>query len=403
MRRQMQQQLQPLGLRRRSVQIRAGPQARRQVEGPAAQTHLPLLQRRMVGDVVHHLQQGPAGPAQIGQGRMPLLRPAVLTVEQIAHAQHGRQRGTHVVAEAPHEGALEAALLFGLQTPQGQIAGDAAHGQHPGQGQQAIQQAQLPLLPLQIPHIGGGIHADADTAQHVPFLVALMTAQTAFLRGQRPEQAQTPLRQAVLPAEEDLPALRGRGQYPPLPVIGPVARPQGGLPHDGQTEAGLGEAFGHLAAHVGGVHEHQGPPVGGLQGPVLFRQPGIGLAIDAQGHIDAPVARVPVTGIHELMSRGRQPGVAELQQVGLLALHGMAVQEKGQEQPGGTGQHGQQPAPPVSGPAGGRHAHGVGHGSSVGPSGHAGVSRRRKQDRSCQIFRKICLFFLKITRALPGE
>ena len=106
-----------------------------------------------------------------------------------------------------------------------QIAGDAAHGQHPGQGQQAIQQAQLPLLPLQIPHIGGGIHADADTAQHVPFLVALMTAQTAFLRGQRPEQAQTPLRQAVLPAEEDLPALRGRGQYPPLPVIGPVACP----------------------------------------------------------------------------------------------------------------------------------------------------------------------------------
>lgn len=56
-----------------------------------------------------------------------------------------------------------------------------------------------------------------------------MAAQAALLRGQRPEQAQTALRQAVLAAEEDLPAPRGRGQYPPLPVIGPVARPQGGL------------------------------------------------------------------------------------------------------------------------------------------------------------------------------
>lgn len=62
------------------------------------------------------------------------------------------------------------------------------------------------------------------------------------------------------------------------------------------------------------------------------------------------MARVPVTGIHELVGRGRQAGMAELQQVGLLALHGMAVQAKGQDQPGGTGQHGQQPAPPVSGP-----------------------------------------------------
>ena len=372
LRRQMQQQFQPLALRRRSVQIRAGPQTGGQVEGLAAQAHLPLLQRGMVGDVVHHLQQGPAGPAQIGQGRMPLLRPAVLAVEQVAHAQHGRQRGTHVVAEAPHESALEAALLLGPQTPQGQVAGDAAHGQHPGQGQQAVQQAQLPLLPRQLPDIAGGIHADADAAQHVPFPVPLMTAQTALLRGQRPEQAQTPLRQAVLPAEEDLSALRGRGQYPPLPVVGPVARPQGGLAHDGQTEAGLGEAFGHLAAHVGGVHEHQRAPVGGRKGPVLFRQPGIGLAVGAQGHIDTTVARVPVTGIHELMGRGRQPGMAELQQVGLLALHGMAVQAKGQGQPGGTGQHGQQPAPPVSGPAGGRDTHGVGHGSSVGPSGTPG-------------------------------
>ena len=130
----------------------------------------------------------------------------------------------------PHEGALEAALLLGPQTPQGQVAGDAAHGQHPGQGQQAVEQTQLPLLPLQIPHIGGGIHADADAAQHVPFPVALMAAQAALLRGQRPEQAQTALRQAVLAAEEDLPAPRGRGQYPPLPVIGPVARPQGAWP-----------------------------------------------------------------------------------------------------------------------------------------------------------------------------
>ena len=208
------------------------------------------------------------------------------------------------MAQTGHEGALHAAGFFGQPAPPREIERKPADGKHARQAQQGIEQAHVALLQIGVVHIGFGVLADADAAEHLAHLAALVATQAAILRHKHVEQAQFALSVRFRSAEDFPRPLRTLAKGVGLPGVSLVFGAQGHIADDTDANTRLRISFSQLAAHIGGIHEHKGAPVRCFHGAFGFGQPGIGLAVCAFQHIDAAVDSIPVAGVHKLSRNG---------------------------------------------------------------------------------------------------
>lgn len=95
----LQAQEKAFGLGHRTVKGQAFLQTGPQIEGDFPQGGRSLFQSGVVRDVADHFQQGPARLGQVVQGAVFFRRAQVRTAQKLCHAQHGRKRGAHVVAQ----------------------------------------------------------------------------------------------------------------------------------------------------------------------------------------------------------------------------------------------------------------------------------------------------------------
>ena len=300
-----------------------------------------LLQSCIVRDVADHFQQSPTGPDQIAQSALFSRRGGVAALQQFAHAQNSGERRVHVMTQPGHESAFHATGFLGLPATPGQIEGQPADGQHACEAQQRIEKAHIGLLPGRVAQIRCGVLTDADAAEHLAHAAVHMAAQTALLRHQHGEQAQAALPVLIRRTENFLAPLGAFDESLTLPGVGLIFRPQGLASDNGDADARPSAAFGKLAAHIGGIHQHQGAAVGGFQRAFVGRQPGIGPAVLAFRHIDPAVRRVPVARVQQLLGHGGKTGTLQFQAVAFIHMRGVPVEAQSQAQPEQAGQYGQ--------------------------------------------------------------
>ena len=219
-------------------------------------------------------------------------------MRQFAHAHNGGQRGAHVVAQVAHEGAFHAACFFCQPAPVGEVECDAADGENPRNGQQAIKQAHIVQLPVEAFLKSRGILAYAYAAHYFANFFTCVAAQAALLGHKHAEQPQA-LSAGLLGRRKHFWSFFSAARKcRTLPNVCHVFWPQRRAADNADAHTLTRAALCQLAAHVRRVYQNKRSAILRCDGSFRFRQPGIGLPVITLCNIYTAVCGIPVSGVH---------------------------------------------------------------------------------------------------------